>query len=63
MARFILDVDGNHKEIMHEVIEALSLANRVATISCINESNDSQFHNELERNKVTHDELMRILCL
>ena len=47
MARFILDVaniENNTKEFMDEFIEKLS--DKVATITCIDKSNDNQFYDD-----------------
>jgi len=58
MARFILDVanlDPRHcREFMQKVVEANS--KEVLTISCVDDSNQSQFHTDETKNRLTSDQ-------
>lgn len=61
MARFILDVDnGNNASesmnIMKEITELLE-CDYIASISCINHLNDSQFHEDSAKNRLQHKEI------
>ena len=60
MARFILDVNTDGKEVtnqavMHIVMNALSES--VSSMTCVNQDNDTQFHEDEIKNRLTYDEI------
>jgi len=59
MARFILDIDTANKTENREYMLRIAelLYEDIASITCINQSNDTQFHEYEEDNKLTEDEV------
>lgn len=60
MARFILDINTDGKVETNKMVMALlmdSLSESVASITCVNQDNDTQFHNETIKNRLTYDEI------
>ena len=65
MARFILDVANlmphQIKQLQDDIFDrVLIVRNSVATMHCIDETNENQFHNEFENcesNELTHEQI------
>lgn len=61
MARFILDVANCDSEkvtkVLYELLEDTFLNSEIASITCIDETNNNQFYDKREKNKLSEEQI------